>query len=217
MLYIETAKGLLLKFSLLLTSLLFLLMTQSTLAQTPVAIEGLQVIAERQYAADVSGTIDTNTEDVFLATVRVYLFDNAENAESTWQTLVAAESIEADLPDDDDSVSYEKLEVEDVGDRAVVLSLSAELDDEQTGVFRTMMSQKDAMIVTVTVIAGSVEAATIADDIVAAMIDREPGDDDAVYDGNGASSGGVWEVFLPGDADELGALRSYADKETRPA
>lgn len=205
------------KLPLLLTSILMLLLPQLAQAQTPVAIDGLQVIAERQYATDPGGTIDTGSDGVFLASVRVYLFDSANNADGTWDTLVAADSVESTLPTDDESFSYEKTEMDDVGDRATVLSLSAELPEGDTGAFRTVIIQKDAIIVTVTAIAGSVESATMADDIAKAMIARDPGDDEAQYDGMGGSTGGVWEIFLPADAEELGDLRAYADKETRPA
>lgn len=205
------------KYSLIIASLLLIFVPQIAQAQTPVALDGLRVIAERQYAVDPEGTIDASSGDVFLASARVYLFDSQEAAESTWDTLVAAESVEADLPEDDDSVTYEKTELDDVGDRATVLSLSAEISEDETGVFRTMIVQKDATIVTVTAIAGSVEAAEIADDIAQAMIEREPGEGDAEYDGMGGSTGGVWDIFLPADADELGELQAYADKETRPA
>ena len=212
----QTLKGITLKFSLLLASIL-LLLPQFAHAQTPTVIPGLEVIAERQYATDAGGTIDTQSEDVFLASARVYLFATPEDAETTWETLAAAESIEDDLDEGDDSVTYEKFEVEDIGDRAMVISLSAEISDGETGAFRTMMIQQGTRIVTVTAIAGSVEAAEIADDIATAMIEREPGESEPVYDGNGASAGGVWEVFLPADAEVLGDLRAYADKETRPA
>lgn len=205
------------KLPLLFASVLLLVLPQVTQAQTPVAIDGLQVIAERQYATDPGATIDTSSDDVFLASVRVYLFDSSERAESTWETLVAAESIESDLPDDDESINYEKTDIDDIGDRATVLSLSTDISEGETGAFRTMIVQQDAMIVTVTAIAGSVDAAKVADDIAKAMIEREPGDGESEYDGNGNSTGGVWEIFLPADADELGGLESYVDKETRPA
>ena len=205
-----------LRISFLPVFLLLFIVPQTTYAQTPVAIEGLEVIAERQYASDADGTVDLGSDGVFLATARVYVFDSAANADSTWETLVAAEMVRGDVPDDDDSVTYEQIELEDVGDRAMVLSLSADLAEGETGVFRTVIVQKEAVIVTVTIIAGSVEATEIADTIAEAMIEREPGDGDSVYDGTGESSGGVWEIFLPEDAAELGDLRAYADKETRP-
>ncbi len=205
------------KLPLLIASMLLLVLPQTGHAQTPVALEGLDVIAERQYATDPQGTIDADSGGVFLASVRVYLFDSPESAESTWDTLVAAESVEADLPEGDDSFTYEKTELDDVGDRAMVLSLSADISEDETGAFRTMIVQKESTIVTVTAIASSVEDAKIADDIAMAMIEREPGDGEAEYDGTGSSTGGVWEIFLPEDADELGDLQAYADKETRPA
>src|SRR5699024_4104877 len=119
--------------------------------------------------------------------------------------------------EDDDSLSYEKTEIDDIGDRAMVLNLSAEIREDETATFRTMIIQKGAMIVTVNAIAGSGDDAEGADAIAIAMIERQPGDGESEYDGNGGSTGGVWEVFLPADAEELGELQAYADKETRPA
>lgn len=200
----------------LLLTLIFLL-PQVTTAQTPVALDGLNVIAERQYIAEGADEIDTSSEGVMLVTARVYLLDEPEAAESTWETLVAAQTIEDDLPEDDDSFTYEKIELEDVGDRAVVLNLSAKISESETGVFRTIMIQQGTTIVTVNAIAGSTEAVEIADSIAKAMIQREPGDGDSTYDGMGASTGGVWEVFLPADADELAGLDAMADRETHPA
>lgn len=186
-------------------------------AQTPVAIEGLQVIAERQYASDTAESIDIKSDGVFLVSARVYQFDSSENANSTWEKLVAAESIQADLPEDDDSFTYETSELDDVGDRATVLSLTAKTSDDETGAFRTVIIQTDATIVTVTAIAGSKESAEVADDIAISMSNREAGDNETTYEGMGGSTGGVWEMFLPADADELAGLKAYADKETRPA
>lgn len=198
------------------TSLLLLLIPVSAHAQTPVAIEGLQVIAERQYATDSDAPFDTSTDDVFLASARVYLFDDEVQAESTWETLTAADVVAQQIPEDNESISYETTELEGVGDRAVVINLNAELE-EATGVFRTVIIQNGTAIITVTVIAGSQDSAAIADDIAMAMSERDAGEDEAIYDGTGKSTGGVWEIFLPADSDVLGDLKPYADKETRPA
>lgn len=200
----------------LLACLLSLMIPVTAAAQTPVAIDGLQVIAERQYAAETEGTIDTSGEGVFLASVRVYVFDDADSADSTWELLVANESVEQDLPEGDD-VNYEKTELEDLGDRGMAINLEAELADGKVGVFRTAMAQRDAMIVTVNVVAGSADGAQLADDLLAEMIERDPSDSESKYDGTGDSTGGVWDVFPPADAESLQGLKPYADKETRPA
>ena len=200
----------------LLSVLLALLTPAFAAAQTPVAIEGLQVIAERQYAVETEESIDTSGEGVFLASARVYLFEDTDSADSTWETLIANESVEKDLPDDD-SIVYKKTELDDVGDRAMILHIEAKMDNSEQGAFRTVIAQRDAMIVTATVIAGSPEGAERADEIVKAMIERDPSDTESTYDGLGNSTGGGWDVFLPADADELDGLTPYADKETRPA
>lgn len=203
------------RFALLACLLTFMIPTAAA-AQTPVALEGLQVIAERQYAAETEGNIDTSGEGVFMLSVRVYVFDEADNADSTWDLLVANESVEQDLPDDD-SVSYEKTELEDIGDRAMAINLEAEMAEDNTGVFRTVIAQRDAMIVTVNVVAGSPDGARLADDLLAEMIERDPSDSESNYDGMGGSTGGVWDVFPEADTESLQGLIPYADKETRPA
>ena len=150
----------------LFACLLALMIPIASAAQTPVAIEGLQVIAERQYASETEGTIDTSGDGAFLVSVRVYVFDSSDHADSTWDTLVANESVERDLPDDD-SVNYEKTELDDLGDRAMAINLEAELAEGDTGVFRTIIAQRDAMIVTANVVAGSPDGAQLADEMVA--------------------------------------------------
>ena len=199
----------------LFACLLALMIPIASAAQTPVAIEGLQVIAERQYASETEGTIDTSGDGAFLVSVRVYVFDSSDHADSTWGTLVANESVERDLPDDD-SVNYEKTELDDLGDRAMAINLEAELAQGDTGVFRTIIAQRDAMIVTANVVAGSPDGAKLAEEMVAEMIERDPADSESDYDGMGGSTGGVWEVFPPADSDILEGLTPYADKETRP-
>lgn len=185
-------------------------------AQTPAAMTGLQTIAERQYAIELDKPIDTSGDGIFMATARVYQFDSEANANPTYEQLVDAEGVRSQLPADDDSVKLETTELNDVGDRGTVLHLQADLQEGELGYFRTAIVQQGAMVVTVTVIAGTTEASEAAEGIATAMIDREPGDDAGTYEGNGKSTGGVWDVFLPEDAEELGGLQAYMDKEMRP-
>lgn len=192
------------------------LLTPSVSAQTPTAITGLQVIAERQYASETETAIDTTKDGVYLVSARVYLFDDEAAAAPAWETLVSAESITTDLGDDAENKLVRE-ELKDVGDRGLAMSVSVELEKGETAEYRSVMIQREAMIVTVTAIAGSVDSAKIADDIAGAMIERDPSTAPAVFDGYGASTGGVWDVFLPQNAKELSGLTAYMDKETRPS
>ncbi len=75
-------------------SLILILLTPLVAAaQTPTVIAGLQVIAERQYAAETQATIDTTTGGVFLVSARVFVFDTEDNANPVWEQLIAADSI----------------------------------------------------------------------------------------------------------------------------
>lgn len=204
------------KYLLVFLPVLTLLFSVQVAAQTPAPITGLQVIAERQYAMDPSAPLAADDKGVALATVRAYLFDSENNANATWETLVAADAVQRDLPKNDDSIQYEQVELNDIGDRAMVLNLTTTRDDGSTGIFRTVIVQKNATLISVTVIAGSLDAATTADAIATAMSNRTADLSPAVYDGTGKSHGGVWSMFLPENAKELGGLQVYADKETRP-
>lgn len=185
-------------------------------AQTPTAIAGLQVVPEPQYASETESTIDTTTDGVYLVSARVYLFDDEDAASPAWETLVSADSITTDLGDEaEDKLIREELD--DLGDRGMAISVSVELAEGEWAEYRSVMTQRGAMIVTVTAITGSADAAMIADDIAGEMIEREPSTAPSVYDGYGASTGGVWDVFLPQDADQLTGLTAYLDKETRPS
>lgn len=199
-----------------LLALIALIAPSLVAAQTPEVIAGLQVIAERQYAADTTGTLDTTQDAVYLASARVYLFDDEASTKPVWETLVAVEVIEDTLGDAaGDTIVRENLD--NIGDQAVAISVSVDLQDNQTAVYRMVVAQRGAMIVTVTVIAGSEQTANLADSVATAMIARDPSTAIAKYDGNGGSTGGVWDVFLAKDAPELTGLTAYLDKETRPA
>ncbi len=104
-----------------------------------------------------------------------------------------------------------------MGDRAIALGITVELQENQTALYRTVVTQQGNVIVSVTAIAGSEDAAGVADDIAAAMIERKMGYGAETYDGNGGSTGGVWELFLPKDDPTLDGITAYLDSETLPA
>lgn len=199
-----------------LLALLLFIVPGSMFAQTPAVIDGLQVIAERQYAATSDGTIDTSSEGVYLASARVYLFDSEADVQPVWDTLVDVDVIKQDLGESADT-EIAREDLKDIGDQAVSLTVDVDLEDNTTSLFRTVIARRGAMIVTVNTIAGSADAAMVADTMATAMIARDPGSAPSVYDGYGESSGGVWDVFLPKDAKQLSGLIAYMDKETRPS
>lgn len=184
-------------------------------AQTPRVIEGLIVIAERQYAMDPDAPITTEGGGIFLATARVYQFDTEEHANPVYGELVKAEGLTAQLPANDTSVKLHSAEIAGVGDRATVLNLVT--TDTSLGKFRMVIAQDEAVLVTVTIIAGSDDAVQAAEEIARVMIEREPGTSASTFNAHGASSGGVWDVFPTTDAPELRGLQSFQDKEIRPA
>lgn len=195
--------------------MIMMLIPSTISAQTPVPMTGLKVIAERQYAASTDQPLETAGDGVLLLTVRVYQFENEEQANPVFETLVEAEGVTSQLPKDG-SVTLETTDLKDVGHRGVILNLEAGSQNDRLGYFRTAIVQNESLIVNVTVIAGSPESSEKAEAIAAAMLEREVGSGETVYEGTGKSTGGVWDLFLEPEDSLLEGLTAYQDKEIRP-
>ena len=185
----------------------------ATPGATPETLPGLEYVAARQYAPDPSQTIDTESEGVFILTVRIFEFDSEEHANAGWESTVESTAIESDVPAGSDKVEYEEIEIEDLGDRAWATTLAAETPEGDTGYFRLVYVQDGDRLYTLNAIAGSAEATLVTDELAAFMVDAEPGDGEVRLSKDGTSTGGVWDL-LPGPADEvLGDLQAFADAE----
>lgn len=207
--------------ALLLVLLLALLLAIPVSAQTPAAspgatpetLPGLQYVAARQYAPDPSQPIDTESDAVFILTVRIFAFDSEEHANAGWKSTVESTAIETDVPMESEKVVYEEVEIGDLGDRAWATTLSAETPEGDTGYFRLVYVQDGDRLYTLNAIAGSAEATLVTDELAAFLVDAEPGEGEARFSEDGTSTGGVWDL-LPQAGDEvLGELEAFADAE----
>lgn len=205
----------------LIALLLALLMTAPATAQTPGAspqatpetLAGLEYVAARQYAPDPTQPIDTQSDAVYILTVRIYVFDSEEHADAGWESTVSSTAIQSDVPMDSDKVEYEEIEVEGIGDRAWATTLSAETPEGDTGYFRLIYVQDGDMLYTINAIAGSAETTMVTDELATMMVDAEPGDGDVQFNEDGTSTGGVWDLFPAGDDALPGELQAFADAE----
>jgi hypothetical protein len=203
--------------SLLSALLLSLALTLPAVAQTPAAtpetLPGLQYVAARQYAPDPSQPINAEDEGLYLLSVRIYHFDSEAHADNGWESTVESTTIQDQLPEASDTVQFEEVDIDDLGDRAWATTLSAETPEGATGFFRLVYVQDGEMLYTLNAIAGSDEATMKADELAAYLVDAEPGDAEPVYSPDGTSTGGTWDLLPASDDDVLGDLIAYSDAE----
>lgn len=201
----------------LLTLLIALLLAAPASAQSPEAtpetLPGLEYVAARQYAPDPSQPIDTGAESIFILTVRIYVFDSEEHANAGWESTVSSTAIASDVPTESDKVAYEELDIEGLGDRAWATTLSAETPEGDTGYFRLIYVQDGEMLYTLSAIAGSAEPTLVTDEMAAYMVDAEAEDDEARFNEDGTSTGGIWDLLPPADDPMLGDLVAFLDAE----
>lgn len=205
------------RLSLLIALLASLAIAAPALAQTPAAtpetLPGLQYVAARQYAPNPSQPIDAEDEGLYLLSVRIYQFDTEAHADNGWESTVESTTIRDQLPEASETVQFEEVDIDDLGDRAWATTLSAETPEGSTGFFRLVYVQDGEMLYTLNAIAGSDEATMKADELAAYLVDAEPGDSEPMFSPDGTSTGAVWDL-LPADGDEiLGDLVAYSDAE----
>src|SRR5690606_15678499 len=133
-----------------------------------------------------------------------------------WESTVESSAIESQVPTGSDKVEFEEQEIEGLGDRAWATVLAAETPEGETGHFRLVYVQDGARLYTLSAIAGSAEATTITDDLARDILDREPGDGEVRFNPDGSSTGGIWDLLPPPDADILDGLVAFADAEHTP-
>jgi hypothetical protein len=205
---------------LFLTTLLALVATPAA-AQTPSpaaspeadTLPGLQYVAARQYAPDPSQPVDKADEGLFILTVRIYVFDTEEHANGGWESTVESSAIESDIPTGSDKVEYEEAELENLGDRASVTTLSAETPEGDTGFFRLIFVQDGVYLYTLNAIGGSADSTMVTDEIAAYMVEQDPGEGDVTFSETGTSTGGVWDLLPAGNDTILDGIIPFADAE----
>lgn len=201
--------------------LLSLLLVVPTSAQTPGAspqatpetLPGLEYVAARQYAPDPSQPIDTEDEGVYILSVRIYAFDSEAHADTGWESTVNSTTIESQIPTDSDKVAYEEEDIDGLGDRARVVTLSAETPEGDTGYFRLVYVQEGTFLYTMSAIAGTAEPTMITDDLAAYMVEAEPGEGEVQFAADGTSTGGAWDLLPAAGEEPIAELTAFADAE----
>ena len=195
-------------------------------AQTPEAspvapaLEGLVEGASRQYSTDPELVPADDPEALVVITAHLFRFDSDDHARDAYGTLTenAAGPLLGHPVPGEDGPEIEEAEIDDLGDQAHAVWLSATNEEEAvTGHFRLLYVQDGEFLILVTAIAGSEDATEYADDIARVMTERDAGDGEVETSEDGTSSGGIWEKFPPADDDAIEGLIPFRDTYTTTA
>lgn len=181
----------------------------------PVTLGGLIEGVSRQYTADPELVPAENPDRFSLITANIFRFDTAEHAEATWQSLRDNAAQQMQLPAEAGigEIEIKEEELENLGDRAHVVWLSANPEENVTGYFRAVYVQDGDLLYLITAIGGNEDATLRADDLARAIAEREAGAGPATFNPDGTSTGGLWDKFLDADSEVLDDLVSFEDEE----
>lgn len=201
-----------------------LLLGTTALAQTPATtpsaaspvastFPGLQEGVSRQYSPDPTAIPAENPDAFALITVHLFRFDTSNHATSAWESLKDGATdqfttAESDMQD----IDIQDAELDDLGDRAYAVWLSAVAADDTTGYYRTVYVQNGEFLLFATAIAGSEAGTHLADKLAGAITQREMGSESGTLHADGTSTGGIWNK-IPQTADpDAGDLVALSDK-----
>ena len=180
----------------------------------PVTLGGLMEGVSRQYTADPELVPAENPDEFSVITANIFRFDTAERAEAAWQSLRdnAAQQMQLPAAGGIGEIEIKEEELENLGDRAHVVWLSANPEENVTGYFRAVYVQDGDLLYLITAIGGNEEATLRADDLAHAIAEREAGTGPATFNPDGTSTGGLWDKFPDADSEVLDNLVSFEDE-----
>lgn len=180
-----------------------------------VASEGLIEGVTRQYTPDPELKPAENHDEFSMITTHIFRFDTAEQAASAWQSLRDNAAQQMQPPPDAGvgKIDIKEEELENLGDQAYVVWLSASPEENVSGHFRAVYVQDGDLLYLVTAIGGNEDATLRADDLARAIAEREVGSDAATFNPDGTSTDGLWEKFPDSGDEVVEGLVAFQDKE----
>ncbi len=174
-------------------------------------IEGVS----RQYTPDPTAIPAEHPDEFSLITARIFRFGSAEQAASAWQSLRENAAQQMQLPTDAGvgQLDIKEEELEDLGDQAYVVWLSANPEENVTGHFRAVYVQEGDLLYLITAIGGNEDATLRADELARAIAEREVGSEAATFNLDGTSTGGLWDAFPDPDDEVVEGLVAFQDEQ----
>lgn len=110
----------------------------------------------------------------------------------------------------DVSVEVQETDVGDLGDSASAVTATGSAGDLPLGITVVIVQDGDRVLAVGGSVMADEDLLGLSEDIVVAMLDREPGGEEE-RDNVGRFSGGLWEVFPEADAEVLDGMRRQGD------
>lgn len=192
------------------------------------SIEGLQQVVGRYYGPDMEaamnamltpaaeGTQAPSIEDLlsdatYLTTI-VMKYDSDDHAEKGFDIFYDEAKGQTG---EDASAQTEEVEIKDLGDEAKGMKGVIDQGGTKTNYFSLLVRDGEYNFV-ISAVSSSDGVEQLTTGVAKAILDRNPGDGDGTFDANGASTGGLWDLFpVNGDAS-LGVLVVLGDEITFP-
>lgn len=191
-------------------------------------LDGIEDGVARSWSIDfealmAEATIDPNSTDdpfadmtgLFFLYGAVMKFDDDGHAGDAYDQLHDLDESEwaADLTD---GAEVEIEDVDDLGEQAFTVSaVNPEAEDE--GVYRLVFAQEDEFLFVTMSISLSDDGDSSADDLAGYLVDDgEESRDDADFNEDGGSTGGLWGFFPDDDEDFLEGVVPAGDEITFP-
>jgi len=191
-------------------------------------IEGLQQVVGRYYGPDMAAAMNTMLTPVAEGTQAPSVEDLLSNA--TYLTTIIMKYDSDDHAETGFNAFYdeargqtgggastqtEEVEIKDLGDEAKGMKGVIDQGGMTKNSFAMLVRDGEYTYV-ISAVSTSDAVEQLATDVAKAILDREPGDGDGVFDANGASTGGLWDLLpVNGDA-ALGVLVVLGDEITFP-
>jgi hypothetical protein len=208
---------------LVLAAFAMLTLVAPALAQTPDAspestpvqgeLAGLQDAVVRQYTTDPTLIPSENPDEFAVISVHLFHFDTADHAAAAWQSLRDNGLDQFQPAADAGEIEINEQELDDAGDQAYVVWLSAEIEEGNTGYYRALYVQDGELLYLLTAIAGNEQNTLVTEDIARVLIEREAGPGDVSFNPNGTSTGGLWDILPKEGDDVLQGLVPIEDRE----
>ena len=192
------------------------------------SIEGLQQVVGRYYGPDMEAAMnamltpvgegtqtpsfdDLLSDATYLTTI-VMKYDSDDTSEKGFNTFYDEAKQQTDQ---DASTQTEEVEIKDLGDEAKGMKGVIDQGGMKTNYFAILVRNGEYTFV-ISAVSSSAEVERLTTDVAKAVLDKKAGDGDGTFDENGASTGGLWDLFpVNGDA-ALGALVVLGDEITFP-
>lgn len=191
-------------------------------------MEGLQQVVGRYYGPDMEAamnalltpvaegtqapSIENLLSDATYLTTIAMKYDSDDHAEKGFNTFYDQAKAQSGT---DGAAKIEDVEIKDIGDEAKGMKGVIDQGGMKTNYFVILVRDGKFNFV-ISAVSSSDTVDQLTTEVAKAMLDRSAGDGDGTFDANGASTGGLWDLFPVNGDPALGVLNVLGDEITFP-